>query len=432
MTPTGKASPYIKANPARPMTPGRGRMVVAPANGVTSEPERERERDRDRDRDRSSPTKVVIVKDDSANRMLGVALMAALMGGILLLVVGVIAFLIWGPQPTPNVSSKEDPIVRPKTSPEGKGDDVWRVGPPGRLVDQVGLVLRMPDQIGGSERLAFSGNGAHVALAGTFLSLVDATRGTKLGDLIGHSAKVTSVAFAPRNPDLLVSGSRDGTVRMWSIKSRRQLREFPKFSKSVLSVVFSPDDQRVLAGGEDNLARLFDANSGGLLKELKGHSAAISSVACRPKGGNQALTASWDKTIRVWNLDNAGTLRTLNDHSDRVNSVAYTPDGVLAVSGGADGKVCLWNVDKGQLLHTFPPAGGAVWSVAVSPDGRRALSSGMDGKIRLWDLQKRTLQHTFEGHTRPVTAVAFAPNGQHFASASEDATFRVWGVPPVQ
>src|SRR5690606_35798789 len=71
---------------------------------------------------------------------------------------------------------------------------------------------------------------------------------------------------------------------------------------------------------------------------------------------------------------------------------------------------------------------GPVLAVTVSPDGRLAASGGADGRLRLWMLAERRTVHSFEGHTGPVWDVAFSPDGKTLLSAGADGVVKLWDI----
>ena len=129
-----------------------------------------------------------------------------------------------------------------------------------------------------------------------------------------------------------VSGMR-APVRIWDAATGQLQREFKGHSSCVNSVAFSPSGERVASGSWDNTVRIWDAATGQLQIELKGHSR-VTSVAFSPSGARVA-SGSWDSTVRIWDAATGQLRRELKGHRDWVNSVSFSRDGTRVVSGPA-------------------------------------------------------------------------------------------------
>lgn len=257
------------------------------------------------------------------------------------------------------------------------------------------------------------------------LRLFDVKTGKELRRLDGHVGKIWTVAFAP-DGRRVASGGFDGSVRLWDLASGRELRRFPGHQGYVRSVVFSGDGRRLLSGGDDRLLRLWDVETGKELRPFPGHGHYVWGVDLAPDG-QRALSGSLDKTVRLWDTATGQEIRKLTGHGDTVLSVAFSPDGRRALSGSTDRTLKLWDLATGASLQTFTGHEGYVHSVALSPDGRRALSAGADGTVRLWDVATGQELRKLEGHRDQVWSVAFSRDGRLALSTGQDGTIRIWG-----
>ncbi|KAM6476127.1 hypothetical protein HDV62DRAFT_384573 [Trichoderma sp. SZMC 28011] len=232
---------------------------------------------------------------------------------------------------------------------------------------------------------------------------------------------VHSVTFS-RNGRLAFSLS-DGEVGIWDMKST--CLRFEGHKKSVLSVVFSPNNQLLASGSSDETIKVWDINSGACLQTLEGHDKPINSVIFCPSG-HRLISASSDSTIRVWDIDSGVCLQTLEDHENSVKSVVFSPDGQLLASGSFDGTVRVWDIESGTCLRVLEGYAMTVNSVVFSPDGQQLASGSEDNTVRIWDVKSDDYLKTEEGHEDYVFSVIFSPNGQLLASGSLDGTVMVW------
>ena len=243
---------------------------------------------------------------------------------------------------------------------------------------------------------------------------------------MGHSNSVFSVAFSP-DGNTIVSGSHEGTLKLWDVKSGREIRSFSGHSFDVWFVAFSPDGKTIVSGSGDDTLKLWDVISGREIRSFSGHSNNISSVAFSPDG-KTIISGSRDETLKLWDVKSGREIRSFSGHSRSVTSVAFSPDGNTIVSGSDDNTLKLWDVKSGREIRSFSGHSRSVTSVAFSPDGNTIVSGSDDNTLKLWDVTSGREIRSFSGHSLAVSSVAFSPDGNTIVSGSKDKTLKLWDV----
>jgi serine/threonine protein kinase len=253
--------------------------------------------------------------------------------------------------------------------------------------------------------------------------------------LTGHDDIVTTVALSP-NGETIASGSRDGTVRLWNMETGDLIKTISVQGNFINTVAFSPNGSIIASGigwvgkfgGTGGEVRLWDNKTGNLLRTLVGHEGVVLSVAFSPNGQTLASTGM-DDTLRLWNPQTGELLQTLKGHQGDVTSVAFSGDGNLIATASTDSSVRVWNAKTGKMLKMLQRRYlTPLTSVAFSPSNRILASGCLDKTTRIWDLTTGGLQNLMIGHKGPVNSVAFTPDGQILASGSADNTIRLWSM----
>jgi WD40 repeat protein len=259
------------------------------------------------------------------------------------------------------------------------------------------------------------------------IKLWDWQTGRELRALSGHTGPVWHLEFSP-DGQVLASGSSDKTVKLWDWRTGLELRSLTRHSDDVVDLTFSPDGQVLASSSRDKTVKLWDWQTGRELRTLSGHTDSVQSLAWNPDSQIVA-SGSRDQSIKLWDWQTGRELRTLSGHMDSVQSLAWNPDGQVLASASRDKTVKLWDWQTGRELRTLSEHMDSIQGVAWDPDGQILASGSRDQIIKLWDWQTGQELRTLSGHAGPIEGIVFSPDGRVLASASDDQTIKLWGLP---
>jgi hypothetical protein len=254
----------------------------------------------------------------------------------------------------------------------------------------------------------------------------------------------------------------------WRVKRMAEQREGSfRNSGKANAIVFSPDGLK-LASAIVNDVQIWNAVSGKLTAELRGHRGVVTSLAFTPDG-SKLLTSSDDHTVRVWSWfsPQGALLHTFERQPDWVSSVAVSRDGrtvafggergnvtlgdlqtyqtrrpffagvatihalafstsedVLAVAG--EGGVALWNAQTGESLAELPESQGHIKCLAFTRDGQRLIAGGGEvgvgkqGVLVEWNLATREKRLLPTEHTKMLESLALSRDDGYLATSAWD------------
>lgn len=241
-----------------------------------------------------------------------------------------------------------------------------------------------------------------------------------------------AVAFSPDSQSLAVGCDTEEVpfgLRLYQAETGQLLWQVKDHPALVTAVAFTPDGKTLVSGGFDWKVRLHDAATGKLLDCLTGHTGSVRCLAVSPDG-RLAASGGKDRTIQVYDLTTREVRRALRGHEQQVMAVTFTPDSRTLISTSTDGTVRFWDPETGSCTRTISNNSG-YWGLACSPSGRYLATGTHEGRIRLLDLHTQK-ERVLSAHPTEIRSLAFTPDEQRLISAGEDALIRIWDFATLQ
>jgi len=237
--------------------------------------------------------------------------------------------------------------------------------------------------IGTINGIVYSPDGNHFTAATTWGIYIFESATLKEVMKLDIGAFVMKVAYSP-DGQLLASGATDKVVKLWNVNTGELLKTM---DGGAYPINFSPDG-RLLASASANDCFLWDVATG---KSM--HSLRWCDIVFSPQGGSFAIH-KWSKdVIEIWDITSDGIQlsRTLQEIADR--NVVFIEENTLAWS--FEGDVKMVNTSSGSFLPSLTSNLKEVTFIDIFPDKKTLIFGGYDPMgnytIELWEVETKTL-----------------------------------------
>jgi WD40 repeat protein len=201
----------------------------------------------------------------------------------------------------------------------------------------------------------------------------------------------------------------------WSLETRRH-------RGAIWCHALSPDGRVLATGGLDGTIRLWDVESGRLVRALIGHNSYVSGLDWSPDGNTLASAGTYDVTVRLWDTRTGQPLRVLKGHPAEVSLVKWSPDGrTVLATGGQSGALSSWNALTGAKRGTLElgqPLPGMSWH----PDGKSAAVVGRNLALQIWDAETNKVTRSVGNAKDGFLCVSWDPEGKTLAAGTPSNT----------
>jgi WD40 repeat protein/tRNA A-37 threonylcarbamoyl transferase component Bud32 len=281
----------------------------------------------------------------------------------------------------------------------------------------------------GTQTVRFSPDNRFLLTAGRLdgvMRLVDAESGQTVRTLTSTPTSGTRRAFFTPGGETIVSGSDDGSLRIWDVRTGQLRREFVKAVPGLQDLAVTADGLSALtvAGGTVQVRSLSDGRTVASFPDLVTDAF---SIAASPTG-TLAVIGSNDGTVTAIDLARRARLWQVSAHLGQVISVAIGPGDRIAASGSADGMLRVWRASSGDALRTIATENGRVRNLAFTRNGLDIAVAGV-WRARIWNLEDPSQTPRDLGGSEGVTDLHIRPDGRFLATCNGGSgQVRLWDL----
>ena len=219
---------------------------------------------------------------------------------------------------------------------------------------------------------------------------------------------------------ILGTASADRTARLWSVDSGKCLMRYSGHQGSVNSLEFHPNQELVITASGDMSAHVWSAAHASIPRQHSDTESGDSS--------DDGVTAGAGAGADTGAGLQSQPLVVLGGHQGVVVSADWLAGGDQCVTASWDRTAAVWDVSSQTMIQTLTGHDMELTGAACHPTSRLVVSSSKDSTFRLWDFREAIHSvSVFQGHTESVTCAAFSRT-EHIVSGSDDRTVKVWDL----
>ncbi|XP_054707134.1 WD repeat-containing protein 37-like isoform X2 [Uloborus diversus] len=238
-------------------------------------------------------------------------------------------------------------------------------------------------------------------------------------EYLGHRDGVWEVSCPRHSASVLATASADHTARIWDIQSGKCIVQYWGHKGSVNSVRFHPTQDLVVSASGDQTAHVW-------------HTSALSGENLKCHSSEEEVEFSEEDHADVDTSQNVTILKNakveLQGHIGVVIAADWLAGGDQVITASWDRTANVYDVQTGELVTQLVGHDQELTNTCTHPTQRLVVTSSKDTTFRLWDFREAIHSvSVFQGHTDPVTSATFA-SGDKVVSGSDDRTVKVWDL----
>lgn len=259
-------------------------------------------------------------------------------------------------------------------------------------------------------------------------------------ELDGSMSYHARVAFSPNSDRILVT-TGDQKIVCWSVaNNHKPMYEIGPYKNFINSIDISPCGNHFAVSIDDNVADIYDFNSGSIVKRVAdiGRDLNPSHIDNYPfnthinsavynSSGTKLLFAIDDKTARIYNCDKFSPALTIEGFSATIVSVALDKTNRICITA-TDNKIYLWKQSDSvwRLQNLLSQSTGEITILKFSKYGGYLIAASLEGSINIYNASDNFSLTATAQHSDRINHIATSNDEKFVITVSDDFTACIW------
>ncbi|CAI2365657.1 unnamed protein product [Moneuplotes crassus] len=203
----------------------------------------------------------------------------------------------------------------------------------------------------------------------------------------GHNGRVGASAW---NGSILATGSRDRRILVRDVRADSPLiYDWERHKQEVCGLKWSPDDQQLASGGNDNKLFIWSVQNKDPLAKFSDHSAAVKAIGWSPHQHGLLATGGGtaDRCIKFWNTLTLENIDSIDTESQVCNlTFSKNVNEIVSTHGYSLNQIIVWKYPSMSKVTTLTGHTFRVLYLSLSPDGQTIVTGAGDETLRFWNV----------------------------------------------
>jgi len=226
----------------------------------------------------------------------------------------------------------------------------------------------------------------------------------------------------------IIVGCSDGVIRSFNRENAQPTWKINDAHKgSITALALSPNEKFLVSGGSDGSMRVWSLRTRQLLQHQKDHLHAVNNLVLLED--RYCLSCSRDRTFSCWDLKKEQRICSYAQRMGGINAITIVDDGSekIVITTGQEKSLSFWDMQGSAPIHQIK-VDTEFNSIETSHDGKLIACGGVDHKLYLWEYQTRKLIGSFSSHSCSINKVQFSPDDRQIISVGSDSAISIWNV----